>query len=83
MERKLCGDVTLGVILCFVCFLRNLFLTGRYLFFMLQNIYWSDGGDLVAIASDSSFYVLKYNVSLRQFVAVLLLSNSNRGKLFE
>lgn len=29
----------------------------------LQNIYWSDSGDLVAIASDNSFYILKYNVS--------------------
>ncbi|KAG6550752.1 hypothetical protein Mapa_007656 [Marchantia paleacea] len=29
----------------------------------VKNIYWSDGGDLVAIASDSSFYILKYNVS--------------------
>ncbi|CAM6121486.1 unnamed protein product [Calypogeia fissa] len=27
----------------------------------VKNIYWSDSGDLVAIASDSSFYVLKYN----------------------
>jgi hypothetical protein len=33
--------------------------------FWLQNVYWSDGGDLVTIASDNSFYILKYNVSIR------------------
>ncbi|GFZ11808.1 coatomer, beta' subunit [Actinidia rufa] len=26
-----------------------------------QNLYWADSGDLVAIASDTSFYMLKYN----------------------
>uniref|UniRef100_A0A2P2MUM6 Coatomer beta subunit n=1 Tax=Rhizophora mucronata TaxID=61149 RepID=A0A2P2MUM6_RHIMU len=26
-----------------------------------QNLYWADSGDLVAIASDASFYILKYN----------------------
>ncbi|KAG6430051.1 hypothetical protein SASPL_108112 [Salvia splendens] len=26
-----------------------------------QNLYWADSGDLVAIASDTSFYILKYN----------------------
>lgn len=28
---------------------------------VVKNIYWSDSGDLVAIASDNSFYILKYN----------------------
>ncbi len=28
----------------------------------LQNIYWSDSGDLVTISSDNSFYILKYKV---------------------
>ncbi|KAI3712040.1 hypothetical protein L1987_70589 [Smallanthus sonchifolius] len=27
----------------------------------VKNLYWADSGDLVAITSDSSFYVLKYN----------------------
>ncbi|CAL8172251.1 unnamed protein product [Prunus armeniaca] len=27
----------------------------------VKNVYWADSGDLVAISSDSSFYVLKYN----------------------
>ncbi|KAL0415263.1 UNVERIFIED_CONTAM: Coatomer subunit beta'-1 [Sesamum latifolium] len=27
----------------------------------VKNLYWADSGDLVAIASDSSFYILKYN----------------------
>ncbi|GMN50491.1 hypothetical protein TIFTF001_019646 [Ficus carica] len=27
----------------------------------VKNVYWADSGDLVAIASDSSFYILKYN----------------------
>ncbi|KAF4348452.1 hypothetical protein G4B88_026979 [Cannabis sativa] len=27
----------------------------------VKNVYWADSGDLVAIVSDSSFYVLKYN----------------------
>jgi coatomer subunit beta' len=27
-----------------------------------KNIYWSDNGDLVAISSDNSFYILKYKV---------------------
>lgn len=37
-----------------------------YLFFgnPFQNLYWADGGDLVAISSDTSFYILKYNVSI-------------------
>lgn len=34
---------------------------------IFQNLYWADSGDLVAIASDSSFYILKYNVSFRPF----------------
>ena len=42
--------------------------------FWLQHVYWSDGGDLVTIASDNSFYILKYNVSIR----FLLLSFSCR-----
>ena len=28
----------------------------------LQNLYWAESGDLVAIASDTSFYILKFNV---------------------
>ncbi|KAL1199366.1 Coatomer subunit beta'-1 [Cardamine amara subsp. amara] len=27
----------------------------------VKNLYWADSGDLVAIASDSSFYILKFN----------------------
>ncbi|KAM7480429.1 hypothetical protein LguiA_028642 [Lonicera macranthoides] len=27
----------------------------------VKNLYWADSGDLVAVASDSSFYILKYN----------------------
>lgn len=27
----------------------------------VKNLYWADSGDLVAIASDSAFYILKYN----------------------
>ncbi|XP_022948530.1 coatomer subunit beta'-2-like [Cucurbita moschata] len=27
----------------------------------VKNVYWADSGDLVAIASDTSFYILKYN----------------------
>ncbi|KAL2539266.1 Coatomer subunit beta'-2 [Abeliophyllum distichum] len=27
----------------------------------VKNLYWADSGDLVAIASDTSFYVLKFN----------------------
>ncbi|MFS7974230.1 putative transcription factor WD40-like family [Helianthus anomalus] len=27
----------------------------------VKNLYWADSGDLVAISSDSSFYILKYN----------------------
>jgi coatomer subunit beta' len=27
----------------------------------VKNLYWADSGDMVAIASDSSFYILKYN----------------------
>ncbi|KAL3631857.1 hypothetical protein CASFOL_024841 [Castilleja foliolosa] len=27
----------------------------------VKNLYWADGGDLVAIASDTSFYILKFN----------------------
>ena len=28
---------------------------------MFQNVYWADSGDLLAITSDNSFYILKYN----------------------
>lgn len=31
---------------------------------ILQNLYWADSGDLVAVASDTSFYILKYNVRI-------------------
>ncbi|KAL3633027.1 hypothetical protein CASFOL_026011 [Castilleja foliolosa] len=27
----------------------------------VKNLYWADGGDLVSIASDTSFYILKFN----------------------
>uniref|UniRef100_A0A9I9DJD0 COPA/B second beta-propeller domain-containing protein n=1 Tax=Cucumis melo TaxID=3656 RepID=A0A9I9DJD0_CUCME len=27
----------------------------------VKNLYWADSGDLVAIANDTSFYILKYN----------------------
>ncbi|XP_047310401.1 coatomer subunit beta'-1 isoform X2 [Impatiens glandulifera] len=27
----------------------------------VKNLYWADSGDMVAIASDASFYILKYN----------------------
>ncbi|KAH9666193.1 Coatomer subunit beta'-2 [Citrus sinensis] len=30
----------------------------------VKNLYWADSGDLVAIASDTSFYILKYNVRI-------------------
>ncbi|KAL4016659.1 hypothetical protein IC575_024313 [Cucumis melo] len=30
----------------------------------VKNLYWPDSGDLVAIASDTSFYILKYNVRI-------------------
>ncbi|KAH9566824.1 hypothetical protein CY35_04G149400 [Sphagnum magellanicum] len=36
-----------------------------------KNIYWSDSGDLVAISSDNSFYILKYK---REVVAAYLES---------
>ncbi|GJM90577.1 hypothetical protein PR202_ga06875 [Eleusine coracana subsp. coracana] len=29
----------------------------------VKNLYWADSGDLVTIASDTSFYILKYNVT--------------------
>lgn len=29
---------------------------------LFQNLYWAASGDLVAISSDASFYILKYNV---------------------
>lgn len=35
-----------------------------WLFDYFQNLYWADSGDLVAIASDTSFYILKYNVRI-------------------
>ncbi|CAA7042741.1 unnamed protein product [Microthlaspi erraticum] len=30
----------------------------------LRNIYWAESGDLVAIATDTSFYIMKYNRDL-------------------
>ena len=36
-----------------------------------QNLYWADSGDLVAIASDTSFYILKYNVRIPICLAFL------------
>ncbi|CAM0912707.1 unnamed protein product [Alopecurus aequalis] len=35
----------------------------------VKNVYWADSGDLVAISSDTSFYILKYN---RDVVAAYL-----------
>ncbi|KAK8961959.1 hypothetical protein KSP40_PGU003485 [Platanthera guangdongensis] len=29
----------------------------------VKNLYWADSGDLLAIATDSSFYILKYNLT--------------------
>ncbi|KAG5415970.1 hypothetical protein IGI04_003537 [Brassica rapa subsp. trilocularis] len=31
---------------------------------IVKNVYWAESGDLVAIASDTSFYILKYNRDL-------------------
>ena len=39
----------------------------------LQNLYWAESGDLVAIASDTSFYILKYNVRICSTSNVQLL----------
>ncbi|MBA0695740.1 hypothetical protein Goari_002346 [Gossypium aridum] len=33
----------------------------------VKNLYWADSGDLVAIASDTSFYILKYNLCGNEF----------------
>jgi coatomer subunit beta' len=30
----------------------------------VKNVYWADSGDLVTVASDTSFYILKYNYLL-------------------
>ncbi|MCI04137.1 coatomer subunit beta'-2-like, partial [Trifolium medium] len=38
------------------------------------NLYWADSGDLVAISSDTSFYILKYN---RDVVSSYLDSGSS------
>lgn len=35
-----------------------------FILLMCQNLYWADSGDLVTIASDTSFYILKYNVRI-------------------
>ncbi|RRT75319.1 hypothetical protein B296_00031350 [Ensete ventricosum] len=35
----------------------------RYGPVILQNLYWADSGDLLVIASDTSFYILKYKVT--------------------
>lgn len=47
----------------FILFSPNALLMS-YNFLSCQNLYWADSGDLVAIASDASFYILKYNVSV-------------------
>lgn len=47
-------------VLCICVFL----ITNLYFFWIYQNLYWADSGDLVAIASDTSFYMLKYNVRI-------------------
>ena len=48
--------------LAYFVILIYLFLT--FFFLNVQNLYWADSGDLVAIASDTSFYILKYNVRM-------------------
>lgn len=59
----------------------NLLLAG------LQNLYWADSGDLLAIASDTSFYILKYNVCavsctfLHFFLYIFFGSNLKISKL--
>ena len=51
--------------------LSNLILPSRSMFHLndtflvAKNVYWSDGGDLVIIASENLFYILKYNISIR------------------
>ena len=35
-----------------------------FLHLLSQNLYWADSGDIFAIASDTSFYILKYNVRM-------------------
>ncbi|KAG4211768.1 hypothetical protein ERO13_A02G122100v2 [Gossypium hirsutum] len=50
----------------------------------VKNLYWADSGDLVAIASDTSFYILKYNICKTFcrvdsfFVKCLISYNSGR-----
>ncbi|KAH9615444.1 hypothetical protein KSS87_021359 [Heliosperma pusillum] len=38
----------------------------------VKNVYWADSGDLVAIASDTCFYILKFNVRTRDAVSSYL-----------
>lgn len=48
--------------------------------FSLQNLYWADSGDLVTIASDTSFYILKYNVRLYDiwhYIRIILHATSH------
>ncbi|TYI40244.1 hypothetical protein ES332_A02G148800v1 [Gossypium tomentosum] len=39
----------------------------------VKNLYWADSGDLVAIASDTSFYILKYNFAEMNLMIFFLL----------
>lgn len=66
--RRIDVNVKVGTDLHFVSirlssfYMANFFL--RLYYYSFQNVYWADSGDLVAIASDSSFYILKYNVRI-------------------
>jgi coatomer subunit beta' len=42
-----------------------------------KQIYWSDSGELVAIACDSAFYILKYDKTV---VASYFASNAEAGE---
>jgi coatomer subunit beta' len=52
---------------CFLCF--TLFIL------MYQNLHWADSGDLVAIASDTSFYILKYSVRIYSILVFHLVNS--------
>ena len=62
-----------------------MFLFSLLFFSLFQNLYWADSGDLVAIASDTSFYILKYNVWILKLLilfltCVILLSSIELAK---
>ena len=54
-----------------IVLLQMLTLISNFLYSSSQNLYWADSGDLVAIASDSSFYILKYNVRTAFLILIL------------